>query len=431
VLRFVEEEGALPRQVLREQMLPGLKKEDATFDGHSQKVYFDHWVSNVHSRVGYLDTLKDTLMFSPKVEFNAGVVAAGEAQIESTVTGNTPESDVTLETALIDHSQIYLPTNNALTEVGHVSLFLKQLGQGIQHIAMRVKDLPEHIQRINDSRKMTGGGFTFLQIPPSYYGYISASRLAKSSGLDTHDAEKCMVSLQSAGVVSSKGIVDLDAARPRVEAALRDATANAKAVADHVLRARYGNLYELLGDRISEDMYLRIVRNNILVDIQGEDLLLQIFTAKILQRSSDREAPFYEFIQRVCSDALDPITGKPKAIKAGCGGFGIRNFLTLFLSIEIGKAFAARDEAKAVGDKKAEEYASRMVDLFTEQMDLANPILTAISDAMTAEGSARDLGKMEIAKQHEATKNQGSEDLKALSIKYSGLMKELREQNRS
>ena len=35
--------------------------------------------------LGFLDTLYDTLCFTPKVDFNAGVVAAGEAQIESTV----------------------------------------------------------------------------------------------------------------------------------------------------------------------------------------------------------------------------------------------------------------------------------------------------------------------------------------------------------
>ena len=37
---------------------------------------------------GILDTLEDTLGFSSKVDFNAGVVAAGEAQIESTVAGS-------------------------------------------------------------------------------------------------------------------------------------------------------------------------------------------------------------------------------------------------------------------------------------------------------------------------------------------------------
>merc|ERR1711933_93140 len=91
--------------------------------------------------------------------------------------------------------------------------------------------------------------------------------------------------------------------------------------------------------------YLRIVRNNVLVDIQGEDLLLQIFTAKILQRKDGEEAPFLEFIQRICSQHKDPLTGCALPIKPGCGGFGIRNFLTLFLSIEVSKASMAKMEA--------------------------------------------------------------------------------------
>lgn len=65
-----------------------------------------------------------------KVNFNAGVVGAGEAVIESTVTGNSPLKKLTLETVLQDQSQVYLPINNALSSVGHVFLFLDQLGQG-------------------------------------------------------------------------------------------------------------------------------------------------------------------------------------------------------------------------------------------------------------------------------------------------------------
>jgi 4-hydroxyphenylpyruvate dioxygenase-like putative hemolysin len=59
---------------------------------------------------------------------------------------------------------------------------------------------------------------------------------------------------------------------------------------------------------------LGIVRNKILVDVQGEDLLYQIFTANILQRNPGEEAPFFEFIQRVCSPG--------KVLRPGCGGFG-------------------------------------------------------------------------------------------------------------
>jgi hypothetical protein len=72
-----------------------------------------------------------TLFF--KVNFNAGVVGAGEAVIESTVTGNSPLKKLTLETVLQDQSQVYLPINNALSSVGHVFLFLDQLGQGEKH----------------------------------------------------------------------------------------------------------------------------------------------------------------------------------------------------------------------------------------------------------------------------------------------------------
>jgi hypothetical protein len=46
-------------------------------------------------------------------------VAAGEAQIESTVTGNTSTVVVSDTTAALkDQSQVYLPINNALSQVG-------------------------------------------------------------------------------------------------------------------------------------------------------------------------------------------------------------------------------------------------------------------------------------------------------------------------
>ena len=70
----------------------------------------------------YVTILKKQNNFK-KVDFNAGVVAAGEAQIESTVTGN--DSNSIFEEhgeALRDQSQVYLPINNALSEVGYVFL---------------------------------------------------------------------------------------------------------------------------------------------------------------------------------------------------------------------------------------------------------------------------------------------------------------------
>jgi len=57
------------------------------------------------------------------------------------------------------------------------------------------------------------------------------------------------------------------------------------------------------------------------IDLQGEDLLYQIFTSNILQRNPGDEAPFLEFIQRVCSVCTDE-AGCAQKVKPGCGGFG-------------------------------------------------------------------------------------------------------------
>mmetsp|Transcript_66434 Transcript_66434/g.197704 ORF Transcript_66434/g.197704 Transcript_66434/m.197704 type:complete len:666 (-) Transcript_66434:70-2067(-) len=408
-------------------VLPGTHRIEAKFDGVTQPAYCDHWVSNVFSRTGFLDTLNDVLGFTPKVDFNAGVVAAGEAQIESTVTGNT--STVVLNdkiTALKDQSQVYLPINNALSEVGHVNVFLKELGQGIQHIASRVEDLTALIQRANDYRKMTGAGLSFLQIPRSYYGYLTAQRLVKGCGLEPAVAEECLVALRKVGIVDSRDVVELDATAGSVAAALPEGVP--ADVVKQVLRARYGNLYALLRDHVSEEAYLRIVRNNILVDIQGEDLLLQIFTAKVTQRNDGEEAPFLEFIQRVCSDCKDAATGCPKPIKPGCGGFGIRNFLTLFLSIEVSKAAAGRAEAERRGDDRTAAFEARRVDAFTAQLDESNPVLTSISDAMTAEAAALESGNSEEAARWAAEKARGQDALQAVSGKYKEIMRKLREE---
>lgn len=152
--------------------------EEVVFDDTSFAAYCDHWVSNVVNRHEFLDTLRDTLGFVPKVDFNAGVVAAGEAQIESTVTGNTttttttttttnptiiamakaPETESLPAAALRNQSQVYLPINNALSTVGHVHSFLQELGQGVQHVASRVENLVAFVQRCNEWREITGEG---------------------------------------------------------------------------------------------------------------------------------------------------------------------------------------------------------------------------------------------------------------------------------
>lgn len=124
----------------------------------------------------------------------------------------------------------------------------------------------------------------------------------------------------------------------------------------------------------------------------------------------------------------------------GCGGFGIRNFLTLFLSIEIGKAMLDVSHAKASNDKGALNISQFKVDAFTEQLNESNPILTSITDAMTQEGVAleRMQEAMRIGDDANVTKWQNemrmaaemkqvnNANLMELNSKYNTLMKSLR-----
>ena len=446
-LRFVER-GKAEGNSKKPCILPGLEQVDAVFDPSSQAAYCDHWVSNVISRTGFIDTLEDVLQFTPKVDFNAGVVAAGEAQIESTVTGND-SSLTTIETdrALRDQSQVYLPINNALSEVGHVHGFLQEIGQGIQHTASRVADLPAFIQRGNDMRKITGEGFTFLNIPRSYYGVLMESQFDQL--LSPLAARAVMETCEASEIISPEGAVDLELTKEDISRLLdgnmpheyqEEYSGKKDEILGIILRSRYTNLYSLLRDHLTEEAYLKIVRNKILVDVQGDDLLLQIFTSNILQRRVGEEAPFFEYIQRVCSECLDE-NGCPVALKPGCGGFGIRNFLTLFLSIEVSKAMVEASQAKASGDKERQKFAQTMVDVFTAQLNESNPILTEISDAMTLEGnlqtqldialSSNDPGAAQNlrAKLDEAGKAKaaGNQKLMDCSTKYMDRMRALRE----
>jgi len=345
--------------------------------------------------------------------------------------------------AFVNQQQVYMPINNALSSVGHVHTYLEEIGQGIQHLANRTENLVALVQRANDIRRMTGKGFSFLNIPRSYYGRLDAAYLQKHSGISADLATKVIKGLEGAGLCDVAGIVLLDLTKAQLEPVLT-ACGLAKgekvttAVELLVMRGRYRNLYMLLRDRLSSQSYLQIVRNQILVDIQGNDILYQIFTSCVLQRHPTHEAPFLEFIQRVCSEELMP-DGKPKPIAPGCGGFGIRNFLTLFLSIEISKALRVYQGALKDDDKALARHADRMVRTLTNQLNKSNPILTTISDAMTAEANARmeaDQAKDEESRQkalkkaesQKKTKLAANNMLKALSEHYKQLMKTIREE---
>jgi len=447
VIRFFEISGDAPHR-----FLPGLSPVNAEYPELVYPAYCDHWVSNVYHRKRFLQTLNDVLGFTPKVDFNAGVVAAGEAIIESTVTGNNSQPLTSVEHALKSHDQVYLPINNALSTVGHVHLFLNQMGQGIQHIASRVSDVVNFVALVNQMREITGRGFTFLRIPRSYYGRLDASDLVKA-GASKRLAEAVVMAVTKAGIVSKAGIVDLDVSEEKVSSAIASAIKDAgdskeelqkgfeserEGIVAAVLRARYLNLYKLLRSHLSSETYIKIVRNKVLVDIQGNDILFQIFTGNILQRNASEEAPFLEFIQRVCSERKDD-DGKPMAIRPGCGGFGIRNFLTLFLSIEVSKAMSQLEVALEAKDFKAQEIAERRVNILTRQLDESNPVLTQISDAMTAESDASNAAKaatcekekkrlLAEAEEWKKKKLDGNRVLQELSDRYKAMMKEVREE---
>ena len=207
-------------------------------------------------------------------------------------------------------------------------------------------------------RDITGEGFSFLNIPMSYYGFLSAERLAQDTGVTLDIASAAVAALQAASIVSSVGVVDIDSSADRVRAALAPTAASAMAdvLVPMILRGRYSNIYKLIGEGLQESTYVAIVRNNILVDLQGKDMLCQIFSSNVLQRAPADEAPFLEFIQRICYEGNDS-HGQPIPMRPGCGGFGIRNFLTLFLSIEVNKAMsdllAARAAANDAGNSNS------------------------------------------------------------------------------
>jgi len=458
VLRFVERPQARGRtgtqgekEAICEERdaasmpLPGLQPLEARFEPSVLPAYCDHWVSNVRSRVGFLQTMEETLGFVPKVDFNAGVVAAGEAQIESTVMGNaSPLVTADPKLALADRGQVFLPTNNALSPVGHVYWYLEELGQGVQHVASRVSSLPEYVQRANDMRSITGEGFTFLNIPRTYYGLLSKELLinggvdgellgADTAGLSEADADAVLVALREASLLDQAGAFSLEADTATIGAALASvgcyhgANEATRSYIQSVLRRScYVNLWKLMRDQLSEPTYLSIVRNKILLDVQGGDVLMQIFTSVVLQREPNTEAPFLEFIQRVCAQCDDG-TEACEPIRPGCGGFGIRNFLTLFLSIEVSKAMFDANAAEESGDGAAAAFHRKRVQLFTEQLVESNPILNAISDCMTAEGKAVDAGDRSEADAWAQRKEEANLALQECSQKYNTLMKDMRE----
>lgn len=417
--------------------VPGLVPVEAECPPFAMEAYNDHWVSNVIDRERFLGVMNDVLGFSPKVDFNAGVVGAGDAVIESTVTGNAPNARLRAEEVLENQQQIYLPVNNALSPFGHVHNYLDQRGQGIQHTAARVTDLPLFVEKVNKMREITGEGFSFLKIPPTYYGRLSKSNL-QDAQLPDQVADHVLQALKEASLVSYVGCVNFDVTDEHITNAVASVSgveAHTESIIQVVKQARYNTLYRLLQDNLSEEEYLRIVKNQVLVDIQGRDVLFQIFTKSILQDASE-ECPFIEFIERRC---LGASSEEAEFSTPGCGGFGIRNFIALFLSIEVTNASEVAREARQAGDRFRASVADSIVDLFEEQLHRSDPVLTGMAMDMMTEADA--MAELEVAtskkdrlaaqtklEQAITSKNLGSEKMVELGEHYQKRIKVLRSQ---
>ena len=97
--------------------------------------------------------------------------------------------------------------------------------------------------------------------------------------------------------------------------------------------------------------------------------------------------------------------------------------------------------AQELGNQERHDFFQRQVDIFTDQLNESNPILTEISDAMTREGNARESfesfmakGEKEMAHKCQLLmteegnlKAAANEKLMRCNLKYQNLMKKLRE----
>jgi hypothetical protein len=111
--------------------------------------------------------------------------------------------------------------------------------------------------------------------------------LVESVGIDQALAEAVVNVCIQKNVVTTDGAVDLELTRQSLLYLLDESFAKSQMkdgndsqqeqITDAILKSRYRNLDSLLRNHVSKSTYLYIVRTKVLVDVQGDDLLYQIF----------------------------------------------------------------------------------------------------------------------------------------------------------
>ena len=107
---------------------------------------------------------------------------------------------------------------------------------------------------------MLGEGFTFLNIPRSYYGVLTKECFEEEKDIPAAMIAPLMKALETGGVTDVTGIVlDLNVSDAAIDGAcssVNDYTTLSAAVRRAVRKSRYMNLFKLLGTQINEEVSL-------------------------------------------------------------------------------------------------------------------------------------------------------------------------------
>lgn len=96
-------------------------------------------------------------------------------------------------------------------------------------------------------------------------------------------------------------------------------------------------------------------------------------------------------------------------------------------ALQVSKAMGDQRACAAAGEATGAAHHARRVELFTQQLVEANPILTELSACMTGEGRALGGGDLARAASFTARKAAANAALQACSQKYNAAMKAHRE----